>query len=176
MDVELIQKINNLALDLMKQGLAQDREDAIVQAERLLKRKNGDGYSELREKIAVVESAKQLHGTEESSSQVDLSPDKVKAILEENTKFLVKTIKEFKDKMSSLEKELADLRNKVAYSKLPTVNDIVSSKKTEKHSEEISAEEGPAKISKPQVASHPRVGKYEESDVSIEKFFYMGHK
>ena len=35
MDVELIQKINNLALDLMKQGLAQDREEAVEQAEKV---------------------------------------------------------------------------------------------------------------------------------------------
>ena len=34
MDVENIQKINSLALSLMKQGLATDREDAVKQAER----------------------------------------------------------------------------------------------------------------------------------------------
>ena len=35
MDVERIQKINNLALDLMKQGLAPDREAAIAQDEKI---------------------------------------------------------------------------------------------------------------------------------------------
>ena len=37
MDVERIQKINNLALELMKQGLAENREDAVNQAEKIFR-------------------------------------------------------------------------------------------------------------------------------------------
>ena len=45
MDVERIQKINNLALDLMKQGLASDKDDAIAQAERIFRAKPEDSFS-----------------------------------------------------------------------------------------------------------------------------------
>ncbi|KKS95204.1 hypothetical protein J4479_02610 [Candidatus Woesearchaeota archaeon] len=167
MDVELIQKINNLALDLMKQGLAQDREDAVEQAEKIFRSKNNQGYAELRENITAVEAKKQENA--ETASSVELSQNQIKVILEQNTQFLVKTIREFKDKIQVLEKEVSDLRTKVAYNKLPTSNDIVSAKKMEEASE-TSKKQSAAPI------NHPRVGKFQESDVSIEKVFYMGNK
>ena len=43
MDVEQIQKINQLALDLLRQGLATDREDAVRQAERIFKGQGAEG-------------------------------------------------------------------------------------------------------------------------------------
>src|SRR3989344_7423693 len=166
MDVELIQKINNLALDLMRQGLAQDREDAVEQAEKVFKSRHKEGYAELREKIGTVEAQKQ---EDKEISSIDLTQDQVKTILEQNTQFLVRTIKEFKEKMTSLEKEMSDLRNKIAYNKLPTVNDIVSAKKTESREDVSDGQNKPVAQ-----ASHPRVGNFKDTDVSIEKFFYMG--
>jgi len=168
MDVELIQKINNLALDLMKQGLAQDREEAVEQAEKVFKSKNNQGYAELREKIAMVEAPPENR----ASSTVDLSPGQVRTILEQNTQFLVKTIKEFKEKILYLEKDVSDLRTKIAYNKLPTVNDIVSAKKTESREEVVEAQKKQLAAQ----ASHPRVGNFKDTDVSIEKVFYMGNK
>ena len=53
MDVERIQKINNLALDLMKQGLASDKDDAIAQAERIFRAKPEDSFLEVQCKIIV---------------------------------------------------------------------------------------------------------------------------
>ena len=50
MDVERIQKINKLALDLMRQGLASDRDDAVVQAEKIFRAKDGE-YSSIRDRM-----------------------------------------------------------------------------------------------------------------------------
>ena len=40
MDVERIQKINSLALNLMKQGLVSTRDEAVTEAEKLFKNKD----------------------------------------------------------------------------------------------------------------------------------------
>ena len=55
MDVERIQKINSLALDLMKQGLATDREDAIVQAEKVFRNKDSESYSSIRDTMKEIQ-------------------------------------------------------------------------------------------------------------------------
>ena len=60
MDVERIQRINNLALDLLKQGLAVNRDDAIAQAEIVFRGDKGtEEYNELRQTINKVETHKQ---------------------------------------------------------------------------------------------------------------------
>ena len=49
MDVERIQKVNNLALDLIKQGLAVDREEAIAKAEQIFKERDTEDYANIRQ-------------------------------------------------------------------------------------------------------------------------------
>ena len=92
MDVEQIQKINNLALELMKQGLVQSRDEAVYQAESILKKKETGGYSEIRETLNKVETAKVPSKIDEKT---ELSQEKIQEIMEKNTTFLVKTIKDF---------------------------------------------------------------------------------
>ena len=188
-NVEEIQKINNLALDLMKQGLAQSRDDAITQAEKILKKKDTAEYSEMRETLERVENHKSDEFLEKKT-QEDLSENSIKNILEQNTKFLVRTIKDFKEKVYSLEKEIGELRNKINYQSLPTVNDIVSTKNEENVDNQPQIEQAeevppievnpePIKViqenKKDAIKSHPRSGNFNEDDVSIEKFFYMGN-
>ncbi len=48
MDVERIQKINTLALELMRKGLATDRENAVVQAEHIQRNTDTEGQAALR--------------------------------------------------------------------------------------------------------------------------------
>ena len=55
MDVERIQKVNNLALDLMKQGLAQDREEAVVKAEEIFKGRDTEDYANIRQTMEKVQ-------------------------------------------------------------------------------------------------------------------------
>ena len=55
MDIEQIQKINEMALNLMRQGLAQDRADAVVQAERFFKNQDSSDYSSIRKTLDEVQ-------------------------------------------------------------------------------------------------------------------------
>ncbi|PIN76775.1 hypothetical protein COV17_01120 [Candidatus Woesearchaeota archaeon CG10_big_fil_rev_8_21_14_0_10_36_11] len=163
MDVERIQKVNNLAVDLFKQGLARDREDAIAQAETIFKKNEMEDYANFKETVSDTKR-------KESTDSVALDDDTIKTILAKNTTFLVNTIKEFKEKVDSLEREVTVLKSTLARQssaqRMATVPPIQGfSQQTEQ----------PATKSEP-IKDHPRSGNYNDTDVSIEKFFYMGNK
>jgi hypothetical protein len=185
MDVERIQKINNLALDLMRQGLAKDREEAIQQAEKIFRGEQSGDYSDIRERMDTRSEAPQ-------QASVDLSEDKIKEIMEKNTQFLVKKINEFQEKLNNMHSEIQTIKNKVDYHNIPTVKEILAEAKKEQQAQQQAApqqqqteaaepapqqQEAPAQPPKQDpTKDHPRSGNYKDDDVSIEKFFYMGSK
>lgn len=163
MDVERVQKINALALDLLKQGLAADREEAVSQAEKMLSK--GD-YSSLMETYDKVEDLKK----EERGEKVKmLGQEEIKELLEKNASFVVKKIKEYQEQIEKLKKEMEELKNELGGMKGRIDNLKVSGaagKEPQRRLENKGKEE----------AMHPRSGNYKDSDVSIEKFFYAGSK
>jgi len=189
MDVERIQKVNNLALDLLKQGLASSREDAISQAEHIFSGDKGTtAYNEMRQTLGEVEAHKKEEfeamnpHSQASTNNVDLPGYKIKEILEQNTKFIVKTFKEFSEKIDVLEKEVARLRTKVSSERLPTVSELVTMEAQKKAAEPQPymqvQQTAPKPVQQQQAPAepHPRVGGFTDKDISIEKFFYMGNK
>lgn len=206
MDVERIQKVNNLALNLLKQGLASDREDAIQQAEKIFSNDSGTvRYNEMKETLGKVEATKKEKYEEytgeksnngEISSTMDMDSNSVKKILEQNTNFVVKKFREFQEKIDYLERELTALKTKMSYERLPTVKELVDEAaekqqiKQQVHIQSNSqeAQTNPVETTvktkvtddTPQGAgkddNHPRSGNFNNTDVSIEKFFYMGNK
>lgn len=163
MDVERIQKINALALDLMKKGLAQDREDAVFQAEQVFRNRDSENYAEMRGRMEEIRQADQ----KQDKKIEELTQGKIQEIMEQNTQFIVKKMREFQEKIDSLEKEMSQLRNQVTYQKLPTVKEI-------KKEEEIPKLGEIKSTGNEKQQPHPRSGNYKDADVSIEKFFYMG--
>ena len=168
MNVERIQKINNLAIDLVKQGLANDREEAIAQAEKIFKERDS-GYSSLKETTQEIHQEKKEEVKENASE--NLSQEKIKNILEQNTKYIISKLKEFESKMTMMENEISIIKTKAASqitAPQPTVKEAVENVQSQNNAPTQQAE-------KPK-ESHPRSGNYEEDDVSIEKFFYTGNK
>ncbi|MEK6853536.1 MAG: hypothetical protein AABX64_02525 [Nanoarchaeota archaeon] len=171
MDVERIQKINKLALDLMKQGLASDRDDAVVQAEKIFKSNDGDNQS-IRERMhqgmeprVPAAAANSVHVQPD-----DLHPDKVKDILQQNSQFLVKKITEFQEQMTAMRKEVEEVKRR--FSQTPAMSGAAP-----KLGEIFTpAQEKPKEQPQQNTSSHPRSGNYKTEEVSIEKFFYMGNK
>ena len=72
MDVERIQKVNNLALDLMKQGLAQDREEAVTKAEEIFKERDTEDYANIRQ--TMDNSPQQEQTKQQDSNQQKILP------------------------------------------------------------------------------------------------------
>lgn len=170
MDVERIQKINTLALDLMKSGLAADREEAVVQAEKVYRSRDPqEPYKSVRETMREIQ-ADAVRGTVDPVASTSLTEDAVKDILEKNTNYLVSKIKEFQDKVTALEKEMAQLRTQMSYTR-PAQEARPAATPTA-----TMPSSAPQRGSDNSTGSHPRSGNYNPSEVSIEKFFYMGSK
>lgn len=182
MDVERIQKINKLALDLMRQGLASDRDDAVVQAEKIFRAKDGE-YSSIRDRMQATEPQRESSAslalspqTAQAVASADLHPEKVKDILQQNSQFLVKKISEFQEQMQAMRKEL-DLLKQQRMIQAPQQQSSVSSAPPKlgeipANNPDIQRGQGAQASS----SNHPRSGNYKVEEVSIEKFFYMGNK
>ncbi len=167
MDVERIQKVNSLALDLLKQGIAHDRQEAVELAEKTFReRDSNDAYNSVKAGMGGINTLASGAGPAKSE---DLSQEKVKEILEQNTNFLVKKIKEFQEQMLAMEKEIMTLKGKITYNNIPSAREILTK-------EAVKASPPAQDINEKVPANHPRSGNYKDADVSIEKFFYMGNK
>ena len=176
MDVEKIQKVNNLALDLVKQGLAADREEAIAQAEKIFQNQDTKEYDELKETLEGVNEDKKPVEEKKEVTESGLSQDEIKEILQKNTTFIVQKFKEYNEKIASLERDLGEIRTKMTYNKLPIAQEVKKKEEiTVNEATEVPAPQPKTQEEKKEAApNHPRSGNYSDSDVSIEKFFYMG--
>lgn len=150
MDIDRIQKVNMLANNLMKQGLASDKDDAIRQAERIYDVQTPNRV-EVQQETAVPK-------------QDGITEDKLHEILEKNTQFLVKTIRDFSRRLDEMEKKMS-ARSRIQVEPLQQSAPPVAPP----------AAPRPAPPAQP-APSNPRSGNYNDDDVSIEKFFYMGSK
>ncbi len=201
MDVEQIQKINTLAVDLMRRGLASDREDAVRQAEQVYHSRDPEGFKSMRETLSGVQSEARRGDTSYTSSssgnttagEGDLSTEKVKDILEKNTKYIITQLKAFQEKVEAMDKEIVNLRSQmssVRASAMSSANSMgtssvnqgsgsgqrvvgIQSASPEKPIPDHVVANGNANTP---TGPHPRSGNYNVGDVSIEKFFYAGGK
>ena len=174
MDVERIQKINKLALDLMKQGLALDRDDAVLQAEKVFRSKDGEEYSSIRERLQATEPQREPKSASSvPGQQDDFHPEKIKDILQQNSQFLVKKITEFQEQMQAMRKEFDAFKQRMSQSQqMSSSNTPPKLGEMPVNPQEV--QRGPS----PQASAsnHPRTGNFKAEEVSIEKFFYMGNK
>ncbi|MBU1111718.1 MAG: hypothetical protein ABIG93_01360 [archaeon] len=183
MDVERIQKINNLALDLLKQGLASNRDDAIAQAEKVFREKSDVSLSggDMQNNSLQVNSdgSASDRNTRQSKevSQVDLNQSQIEKILETNTKFLVNKIKEFQEKVENLEKNVSALKRELVKQREENgARAAMPSAPSQAPAQPVAPRPGQHPSGGPATAENPRSGNYEDTDVSIEKFFYAGSK
>jgi hypothetical protein len=173
MDVERIQKVNNLALDLMRQGLASDREEAIAQAEKIFKERDTEDYANLRERM---DDSQPKQEQQQQNSEEELSQDEIKNILHKNKEFIVRTFKGMQEKIDYFEREMSFLKSKVN-SIGPKVKEVVANEAPQQNQEQETNQQQEQQPAQEQKGNgHPRSGNYAENDVSIEKFFYMGNK
>lgn len=160
MDIDRIQKVNMLADNLVKQGLASDKDDAIRQAERIYDVQTPSRVEVVEETLAPKQDA--------------MTEERLHEILEKNTQFLVKTIKDFSKRLNEIEQKLAS-RSRIRVEELPhaPAGSVPASHVAPPPPPPVQADPSPPKRTVP---INPRSGNYKDEDVSIEKFFYMGSK
>lgn len=193
MDIERIQKINTLALDLVKKGLAASQDEAIAQAEKIFRVRNDDVIftrSDMQDNSLQVStnesgafnttvSSSDNNSTQENNSTPSLQEDQIKEILEKNTTFLVSKIRDFTAKIEDLHQEVALLKRQMASrpAQQPASSNIQQTRQAPEQSEVSETQPtAPVQSSPPSQENHPRSGTFGDTDVSIEKFFYAGNK
>tara|TARA_Y100000310_G_C20277543_1_gene621003 strand:+ start:80 stop:610 length:531 start_codon:yes stop_codon:yes gene_type:complete len=175
MDVDRVQKINVLAMDLVNQGLAGDKEEAIKQAEQILAKKD---YSSLSDQVSEVGMKGSQINTQEKPTE--LNQEKIQNILQKNTDFIVKRMKEFKGQMVEISSNFEALRGEIdiingrikelqmARNSAPQNTSVQPETKPEPPAQQQSSQENKN--------DHPRSGNFKDDEISIEKFFYSGSK
>ncbi|MFC1686751.1 hypothetical protein ACFL0E_00130 [Nanoarchaeota archaeon] len=178
MDVEKIQKVSELAMDLLKQGLAPDKEAAVEQAEKLLS--NGD-YPSLKDSVDPVKEVEVKSDSKESEKP--LEQDEIKKILKKNVDFTVKTMKEFQkqikkveDFLEGLKTEMQTLSSRTRNLETRGANGASAPKVEVKKEDTVPPVQQSMENGSSSAPVHPRSGDYVDTDVSIEKFFYSGSK
>lgn len=185
MDVEKIQRINNLARELERQGLADGREDAVAQARRIFNVKEEspidvsqmrDGSLQAKEEGLTEEVKESSEGEDvQSTTKIRLNEEKISTILKKNSEFLVTTIKNFQAKIDMMESQMAQMNRKLETLASRPVAAPAPQPAAPTHQEAPMPQQPvESNTTNPQGGDHPRSGGYNDSDVSIEKFFYMG--
>ena len=178
MDVEKIQRINNLAVELERQGLATDREDAVAQARRIFNVEDHSAIDPSQMQTgslqAKTEEPEELTQQEDNQStlRTTLNDEKIAEILQKNSSFMVSTIKKFQTKIEHMEQEMLHMKRKMQELASRPVAQTVTAPESE--TQNTAPKESTS--TNPQGGDHPRSGGYNAGDVSIEKFFYMGTK
>lgn len=174
MDVEKIQRINNLARELERQGLANGREDAVAQARKIFNVDDSSALDHLQMQNGSLqvksEFSEQKSSDDSTTKRPALTEDKIAEILQKNSTFMVSTIKSFAAKIEQMEQEIMQMKRKMQELNSRPVAQAVPAAQTTQNVPPIQTS------TNPQGGDHPRSGGYNAGDVSIEKFFYMGTK
>lgn len=164
-----VQKINALALDLMKQGLATARDQAVVMAEQMLARKD---YTKLTIQMdgTPTSSPERAHEAQQQPSQSATALDQqtIQTILEKNSEFLVKKIKDFQEQITKLETQVKEMQSQAQSRAL--IREVPA--RNEDNQQKLRAAQQVSSSS----SNHPRSGSFSPGDVSIEKIFYTGSR
>jgi regulator of replication initiation timing len=183
MDIEMVQKINKLAVDLLNQGLTTSRIEAVKKAEEMLSRDGSKGLSDIAEAQPMQRTAQKPTPAPQQATLQVKHPDveALKSAMVKNNDYFVKTFKELQSTLSGLHQEVAGLKQDLHSLKKEaaaqkgaqpsrTLNQVYDQAEIARPTEEKPAQKAESR------QSHPRQGSYSPGDVSVEKIFYMGKK
>lgn len=171
--VEDIQKVNDLARELLNHHMADSLTEAVEKARQMLNKNDipsvsGDGSvrpaEEKKEEIKVEE-------VKEPMVSQRMNNDEWKQVLAKNNEYIVEQFKLMKGKLDEAFKEIEKLKEEVKNMD-PPLKQLM----TEPEKKEQPVQQTIAKPEKKEEDSHPRQGNFGSEDVSIDKIFYFGQK
>jgi hypothetical protein len=165
MSIEDVQKVNQLAQELLNKGFASTREEAVEKAQGMLN----------KEITAANVETKETDNNESSGN----SEERLKNIVERTKEHFERQLAAYKNALVALEKEINSLKEQIKELKSSGVaKSAADSGIAEKKVEEASQpqKELPKEESSQDKESNPRTGSHQPDDVSIEKMFYYGNK
>ncbi|MCK4589458.1 MAG: hypothetical protein KAT77_03380 [Nanoarchaeota archaeon] len=166
MDVEKIQKINELTLKLQEQG-GLSRDEALKQAEQMLSKD---------ENLEVNEISSQK--VEEIDNKTPNSDITWQNAMEKNTKFIVKEFKDIQREIINLKSEITNLNHKIKNLNLAPPIPPPEAKETQASLNESEKGLENSKNSQRELPKekHPKQGDCKPEDFAVEKMFYCGNK
>ena len=153
MDIEKIKKINELAHDLLRRGMASDRIEAAQMAEKMIDK---GGAQPVVEEKDDAETKEVKTAQPDQSQAAPVNYKEIVKVLSDNAEFMMDALKEFHAKFAELRKEIGELRRKV--------------------SQGGHQERPQQSLKKYEKEPHPKQGRHTPEDVSVEKMFYYGNK
>lgn len=152
MNIERMQKINDLAQQLVEKGVYDNLTDATQQAESMIN-KGDAGISDV---LGTEQEKQEAQPQKTEEEELKLQLRKLSYQVNEQSR----TISELKSQLKSLLNDIEKMKSE------PKSSPILE-RKSENDQTSLSKEATEKK-------SHARSGKYESDDVSIEKVFYSG--
>ena len=162
MSVEDIQKVNDLAQELLKKGFVGSREEAVQKAQEMLNKE--------------ITGAAQIKETDEKQNIAASGddPEKLRNMVERTKEYVERQFNGYKNALIALEKEINALKQQVSELKTKAAKPDPAEEPMKVEKSGDPAEE-PQKVEEKK-DSHPKVGRNNPEDVSIEKMFYFGNK
>ena len=147
--IEDVQKVNKLAQELLHQGMAADREDAVKKAQEMLNKNISSPHSVTSEKTMQNDMAK-------------LDVAKCMDLINKTRDQMSAQIDTFSAKINEIIKEINDIQSKIKSG----IAVKQSSQEPKQEKQESLKKDEP----------HPKRGNLTSEDVSVEKMFYYGNK
>lgn len=165
MEVKNIQKINDLAKELLKHNMASNSDDAIVKATQMI---NGTKKSEATSTI----NTNSTNQYQEVAKPNEFEASKLRKI-EYNIGENSTKISQIFSKMNEMIKEINMMQNTI--NNLKSENESLKKKIASPIAQQVNSDQTQLKEA-PKQQAHPRSGNFSSEDVAIDKMFYFGNK
>ena len=181
MSVEDIQKVNKFAQELLDQGIVESREEAVKKAQEMLNKEIAGGD------VQVKETEEKQNIAASGSNE-----DNLRNMIERTKTYMETQFNGYKNALIALEKEIRRLHQEVETLKSRPVPQPTKQQDPAEEPQKVEesapqdpgtqtksdSSQEPQKVEVKQESgeSHPKVGKTNAEDVSIEKMFYFGNK
>ena len=154
--IEDIQKVNKLAQELLNQGIATSRDEAVEKAQQFLNK-------EITSEQKVTSDNKIQTG--------NITVESLKNIFERHKEITQRKFNDFRSAINALAEEINNIKEQLSKARVEARTAKQAGLDPEQKTGQIKL-----KPEEKEKESHPRRGNWKSEDVSIEKMFYCGNK
>jgi polyhydroxyalkanoate synthesis regulator phasin len=155
--IEDVQKVNKLAQELLNQGIASSRDEAVQKAQQFLNR----------------EIAKEKTSTQTTSQTMqETSLESLRNMLERQRDMTQRQLQDFRSAINALAEEISNIKEQMSRAKVEARTASDAGLEPEQKTGQLKLKPKEAKKKEP----HPKRGDWKSEDVAIEKIFYYGKK
>lgn len=155
--IEDVQKVNKLAQELLNQGIAASRDEAVQKAQEFLNK------TITKERAAAQDTSKVIQETD---------MEILRNMIERQREMTQRQLNDFKSAINALAEEIQKIKEQ-----LKTKKETVTAKESGLDPEHKT---GQIELERPKQEKksepHPKRGEWKSEDVAVEKIFYYGKK